>query len=86
MPPGTRKWNKIEHSVFCHITRNWQGVPLETLEIVVNLIGGTSTISGLEVHAWIDQSEYEIGKKISDQMLSECIIKKGKFQHLISRI
>ena len=78
-PPGTSKWNKIEHRVFCHITRNWQGVPLETLEIVVNSIGATSTRSGLEVHAWIDQSEYETGKKISDQDLSECCIKKGKF-------
>lgn len=78
-PPGTSKWNKIEHRVFCHITRNWQGVPLETLEIVVNLIGSTSTVSGLEVHAWIDQSQYEIGKKVSDQMLDECLIKKRKF-------
>ncbi len=42
-PPGTSKWNKIEHRLFCHITRNWQGVPLETLEIVVNLIGTTRT-------------------------------------------
>ena len=50
-PPGTSKWNKIEHRVFCHITRNWQGVPLETLEIVVNLIGATRTETGLEVHA-----------------------------------
>ena len=42
-PPGTSKWNKIEHRVFCHITRNWRGVPLETVEIVVKLIGSTRT-------------------------------------------
>ena len=50
-PPGTSKWNKIEHRLFCHITRNWRGVPLETLEIVVKLIGATTTETGLEVHA-----------------------------------
>ena len=50
-PPGTSKWNKIEHKLFCHITRNWRGVPLETEEIVVNLIGQTKTSSGLVVHA-----------------------------------
>jgi hypothetical protein len=47
-PPGTSKWNKIEHRLFCHITRNWQGIPLETMEIVVNLIGSTRTKEGLE--------------------------------------
>ena len=46
-PPGTSKWNKIEHRVFCHITRNWQGVPLETVEIIVKLIGSTRTETGL---------------------------------------
>ena len=57
-PPGTSKWNKIEHRLFCHITRNWQGIPLEALEIVVNLIGSTGTKEGLEVHAWLDGSKY----------------------------
>jgi transposase len=47
-PPGTSKWNKIEHRVFCHITRNWRGVPLETLEIVIQLIGSTRTNAGLD--------------------------------------
>ena len=60
-PPGTSKWNKIEHRLFCHITRNWQGVPLETHEIVVNLIGSTRTTEGLEVHAWLDEREYPKG-------------------------
>ena len=78
-PPGTSKWNKIEHRLFCHITRNWQGVPLESHEVVVNLIGSTKTTKGLEVHAWLDESEYEKSKKISDQQLDEVIIKRNDF-------
>jgi len=78
-PPGTSKWNKIEHRLFCHITRNWRGVPLETLEIVVSSIGNTRTASGLEVHAWLDESTYEKGIKVSDEALSECVIKRHEF-------
>ena len=78
-PPGTSKWNKIEHRLFCHITRNWQGVPLETLEIVVSSIGNTRTASGLEVHAWLDQAQYKKGIKVSDDELAECIIKRNQF-------
>ena len=78
-PPGTSKWNKIEHRLFCHITRNWQGVPLETLEIVVNLIGATKTETGLEVHAWIDGRKYEKGRKISDCEFAEVRIRRNKF-------
>jgi hypothetical protein len=55
-PPGTSKWNKIEHRVFCHITRTWQGVPLQTLQVVVQLIGATRTREGLDVHAWLDDA------------------------------
>ncbi len=78
-PPGTSKWNKIEHRLFCHITRNWQGVPLESHEVVVNLIGATRTEEGLEVHAWLDESEYEKRKRVSDEQLSEVIIKRDNF-------
>lgn len=78
-PPGTSKWNKIEHRLFCHITRNWRGVPLETLEIVVSSIGNTRTASGLKVHAWLDESTYEKGIKVSDEALSECVIKRHEF-------
>jgi hypothetical protein len=78
-PPGTSKWNKIEHRVFCHITRNWQGTPLETLEIVVESIGATTTETGLEVHAWIDEGTYEKGRKVSDEELAECNIKHNKY-------
>jgi Rhodopirellula transposase DDE domain len=78
-PPGTSKWNKIEHRLFCHITRNWRGVPLETLEIVVNLIGSTRTKQGLEVHAWLDESTYEKGRKVTDAEMSEVYIKRSTF-------
>src|SRR3972149_6849475 len=78
-PPGTSKWNKIEHRLFCHITRNWQGIPLETHEIVVNLIGSTRTAQGLEVHAWLDEREYMKGRKVSDAQLAELRIRPNKF-------
>jgi len=79
-PPGTSKWNKIEHRLFCHITRNWQGVPLETHEIVVNLIGSTRTAKGLEVHAWLDEREYPKGRKVSDAEFAGLHIRRSNFQ------
>ena len=78
-PPGTSKWNKIEHRLFCHITRNWRGVPLETLGVVVNLIGSTKTQEGLEVHAWLDGKQYDKGRKVSDAQFQELHIKRNKF-------
>lgn len=78
-PPGTSKWNKIEHRLFCHITRNWRGIPLETHEIVVNLIGSTRTTEGLEVHAWLDERAYPKGTKVSDAELDEVRIHRNKF-------
>lgn len=78
-PPGTSKWNKIEHRLFCHITRNWRGVPLETHKVVVSSIGNTRTTSGLEVHVWLDEKIYAKGIKVSDQALLECIIKRHDF-------
>jgi hypothetical protein len=78
-PPGTSKWNKIEHRVFCHITRNWRGIPLETLEIVVESIGATTTETGLEVHAWIDDGTYEKGRKVSDEELAECNVQRNAY-------
>jgi transposase len=78
-PPGTSKWNKIEHRVFCHITRNWQGVPLETLEIVVNLIGATRTSTGLEVHCWLDEDQYDKGRRVTNAEMHELFIKRDAF-------
>jgi hypothetical protein len=78
-PPGTSKWNKIEHRLFCHVTRNWQGQPLETHEIVVNLIGSTTTGSGLKVYAQLDASTYEKGRKVSDEELASVNLKPSRF-------
>ena len=78
-PPGTSKWNKIEHRLFCHITRNWRGVPLKTHEVVVNLVSSTRTEEGLEVHCWLDESEYEKGRKIKDEQFKSIRLRKNKF-------
>jgi len=69
-PPGTSKWNKIEHRMFCHITRNWRGRPLESLEVVVNLIASTTTTKGLRVRAALDTDEYPTGIKVDDAMMA----------------
>jgi hypothetical protein len=78
-PPGTSKWNKIEHRLFCHITRNWRGVPLESHEIVVNLVSSTRTNEGLEVHCWLDEKQYKKGRKISDREMQRVRLKRHKF-------
>jgi hypothetical protein len=78
-PPGTSKWNKIEHSLFCHITSNWRDVPLESLEIVVNLIAATRTTTGLEVHAWLDEKDYPPKIKVSDEELASVNIFRNRF-------
>lgn len=78
-PPGTSKWNKIEHRLFCHITRNWRGVPLETHQVVVNLIGSTRTTEGLEVHCRLDENDYPKGRKISDAEIADINIKRNAF-------
>jgi len=64
-PPGTSKWNKIEHRLFCHITTNWRGRALRTFETIVDLIGHTSTATGLRVHAKLDKRRYRIGVKVT---------------------
>jgi transposase len=78
-PPGTSKWNKIEHRLFCHVTRNWQGQPLETYEMVVNLIGSTTTDSGLQVHATLDTAPYQKGKKVSDEDMAAINLTPAEF-------
>ena len=79
-PPGTSKWNKIEHRLFCHITRNWRGVPLETHGIVIKLIGSTRTTQGLDVHAWLDEREYPKGRTVSDDEFAALHIRRNAFQ------
>lgn len=77
-PPGTSKWNKIEHRMFCHITQNWRGRPLETVATVVNLIASTTTTAGLRIRAALDNNEYEKGLKISDDELAAVNLRPGR--------
>lgn len=77
--PGTSKWNKIEHRLFCHITRNWRGVPLESHQVGVNLVGAMRTSDGLDVHCRLNQTSYAKGRKISDIQMSELNIKRNAF-------
>ena len=70
-PPGTSKWNKVEHRMFCYISKNWQGQPLIDIETVVSLISSTTTKNGLEIKCVVDENKYETGHKISDEELAK---------------
>jgi len=70
-PPGTSKWNKIEHRLFCFITKNWRGRPLTSYQVIVNLIGSTTSKKGLTVRAVLDTNKYETGRKITDKQLAQ---------------
>lgn len=78
-PPGTSKWNKIEHRLFSFITKNWRGHPLTTYATVVNLIAHTTTQKGLVVRAALDTNQYETGIEISDEELARIKITLAKF-------
>lgn len=78
-PPGTSKWKKIEQRSFYHIIRNWRGVPLETHQVVVNLISSTGTGEGLEVHRALDARFYEKGRKITDAEMRDIRIRHNAF-------
>ena len=69
-PPGTSKWNKIEHRLFCHITENWRGKPLRTFETIVDLIGNTRTAAGLRVKAKLDKRKYRTGRVVTQAEMS----------------
>src|SRR5215469_11861638 len=77
-PPGTSKWNKIEHRLFSFISLNWRGQPLINYETIINLIGGTKTRTGLKVQAVLDTNEYETGIKVSDEQLGEIQLRRHK--------
>ena len=70
LPPGTSKWNKIEHRLFSFISKNWRGKPLTSLEVIVNLIGAATTRTGLEVYAQLDERTYPKGIKVTDAQLA----------------
>lgn len=71
LPPGTSKWNKIEHRLFSHISMNWRGRPLTSHEVIVNTIAATTTSTGLTVHAELDPGEYPAGVKIPDRQMQD---------------
>lgn len=78
-PPGTSKWNHIEHKMFSYISINWRGKPLTDYNVVVNLIGNTKTKSGLEISAELDTKKYQKGIKISDKDFNKIKIYNSRF-------
>ena len=78
-PPGTSKWNKVEHHLFCHLSENGRGRTLLNHEVIVNLIANTTTDKGLSVQAEIDKNSYPKGIKISDQQMKEINLCQAKF-------
>jgi hypothetical protein len=88
-PPGTSKWNKIEHRLFSFITKNWRGKPLISLETIINLIANTTTEKGLEIRAMKDTKIYQKGIKVSDIEMEKINIKhddfRGKWNYVITR-
>jgi hypothetical protein len=78
-PPGTSKWNKIEHRLFCHVTQNWRGRPLVSHDLIVKLIANTTTRTGLKVKAALDTDRYESGIKVTDRELEAVCIKRDEF-------
>lgn len=78
-PPGTSKWNKVEHRLFSHISLNWRGRPLEDYETVVQLIGSTKTKTGLAVTARLDRRRYRTGIKVPDKVMKALNLSKARF-------
>ena len=78
-PPGTSKWNKIEHRLFSYISKNWRGKPLINRETVVNLISNTTTETGLTVSAILDKNEYQTGIKVTDEQMASVNCKGDEF-------
>jgi hypothetical protein len=78
-PPGTNKWNQIEHRLFSFISTNWKGQPLRDFETIVNLISHTYTANGLKVKCRLDRRKYKLGIKLSDEQFNSIILKKNKF-------
>lgn len=78
-PPGTSKWNKIEHRLFAQISKNWRGRPLETYQIIINLIASTKTTTGLEVKAAIDPNVYQTGIKVSKKDMDNINLERHEF-------
>lgn len=78
-PPGTSKWNKIEHRMFCHITQNWRGQPLVSHDVIINLIAKTTTQAGLKVRAELDRRNYPTGVAVTDAQIDALHVKPDQF-------
>jgi hypothetical protein len=78
-PPGTSKWNQIEHRMFSYITKNWRGRPLVSRGVMVNLIGHVRTTSGLRIKAELDTNSYPLGIKVSDAVLASVRLERAEF-------
>ena len=78
-PPGTSKWNKIEHRMFCHITRNWRGRPLTSYAAIVQLIGHTTTDTGLRIRTELDRRRYPTGEPVTPAQLARVRLRPAKF-------
>ncbi len=78
-PPGTSKWNKIEHRLFSYISQNWREKPLISYEVVVNLIASTTTKKGLAVKCELDNRKYETGRRITDYEMSNLNLEADEF-------
>ena len=78
-PPGTSKWNKVEHRLFSFISSNWRGEPLLDYKTIVNLIARTTTAKGLKVRCRLDRRKYPIGRKVSNEEIQQVNMKKNKF-------
>jgi predicted ArsR family transcriptional regulator len=78
-PPGTSKWNKIEHRMFSFVSLNWRGKPLQSLEVIINLIAATKTNTGLKLYAQLDDRAYERGLEVSDEQLATVNITRHTF-------
>ena len=84
-PPGTSKWNKIEHRMFCHISENWRARPLTSLGVVVSLIGSTTTQAGLKIRAAADLRKYPLKVKVSDEEMRGIRMTRPTFRTSRSR-
>jgi hypothetical protein len=89
-PHGAGKWNKIEHRLFAFISKNWQGIPLRSVALVVALIGATAPVAGLTVTGGMDESKYETGVNITDEAFNRLNIRgadfHGEWNHSIAAV
>jgi len=79
LPPGTSKWNKIEHRLFSFISQNWRGKPLLSYEVIIKLIAATRTTKGLTVQSFLDTNTYPLGRKVSDEDMATLRVLRDNF-------